>query len=296
MNRVLAHIDNHLDQPLSTDSLAEVAHFSPYHFHRLFSAWTGEPLGEYLRRRRVEVAAMRLASQPRLSVMNTALSVGFGSGEAFSRAFKVRFGCSPSNWRTDELRRRSEKSNPSQVNRKIGHVVPEQREKNAASNQQREAAMRVQLVNRPPVKIAYLRHTGPYGAPISKFWIDTVAPWMAENDLMDRPRYGISHDDPEITAPSNCRYDAGVAIEEGHVYSGNAQYMEIPGGRYAALQFEDTLDKFANAWASLLRDWLPSSGLQLDARPCFEHYPVSSRYNPETGVMSCELCIPVAPL
>ena len=71
-------------------TLAEVAHFSPFHFHRLFSAWMGETLGDYLRRRRVEVAAMRLVAQPRVTVLQTALSVGFGSAEAFTRAFKAR--------------------------------------------------------------------------------------------------------------------------------------------------------------------------------------------------------------
>ena len=99
MHKVLEHIDPHLDEPLDLAVLAEVAHFSPFHFHRLFAAWMGETLGEYLRRRRDEVAAMRLLSQPRLPVLNAALSVGFGSGEAFSRAFKTRFGCSPSAWR-----------------------------------------------------------------------------------------------------------------------------------------------------------------------------------------------------
>ncbi len=153
--------------------------------------------------------------------------------------------------------------------------------------------MNVQFINRSPVKIAYLRHTGPYGAAISAFRMDTVAPWMVENDLMNRPRYGISRDDPEVVAPDNCRYDAGVEIAEGRVCTGNTQYAEIPGGRYAVLQFEGTPDKFVDAWASLLMDWLPASGLQLDARPCFEHYPVSSSYNVETGVISCELCIPV---
>src|SRR4029077_17942250 len=92
MHKVLEHIDRHLDQPLDLATLAEVAYFSPFHFHRLFAAWMGETLGDYLRRRRVELAAMRLLSQPRLRVLNAALSVGFGSGEAFSRAFKGRFG------------------------------------------------------------------------------------------------------------------------------------------------------------------------------------------------------------
>lgn len=58
----------------------------------------GKTLGGYLRRRRVEVAAMRLASQPRLWVLDAAIAVGFGSGEAVARAFKARFGSSPTAW------------------------------------------------------------------------------------------------------------------------------------------------------------------------------------------------------
>ena len=93
MHGVLEHIDRHLDESLELATLAEVAHFSSFHFHRLFSAWMGETLGDYLRRRRLEVAALRLVAQPRVPVMNVALSVGFGSAEAFARAFKTRFGC-----------------------------------------------------------------------------------------------------------------------------------------------------------------------------------------------------------
>ena len=86
MHRVLAHIDAHLADPLDLASLAAVANFSPFHFHRLFTAWMGETLADYVRRRRVEVAAMKLVSQPRLGVLPAALAAGFGSGEAFARA------------------------------------------------------------------------------------------------------------------------------------------------------------------------------------------------------------------
>src|SRR3954466_10641636 len=99
MHRVLEHIDRHLDQPLDLDALAGVAHFSAFHFHRIFSAWMGETVGEYLRRRRLETAALRLVSQPELPILHVALSVGFGSSEAFARAFKLRFGRTPSSWR-----------------------------------------------------------------------------------------------------------------------------------------------------------------------------------------------------
>ena len=63
MHRVLEHIDRHLDERLELESLARVANFSSFHFHRLFAAWMGENVGEYLRRR-LEVGALRLAAQP----------------------------------------------------------------------------------------------------------------------------------------------------------------------------------------------------------------------------------------
>src|SRR5262249_30695343 len=77
MHNVVEYIDRHLDRPLDLPALADVAHFSPFHFHRLFSAWMGERVGDYLRRRRVEIAAVRLSSQPRVAILDVALAVGF---------------------------------------------------------------------------------------------------------------------------------------------------------------------------------------------------------------------------
>jgi AraC family transcriptional regulator len=95
MHRVLEHIDSHLDEQLDLRALARVAHFSAFHFHRVFFSWTAETLGDYVRRRRVEIAAVRLAGQPRLPILSVAISVGFGSAEAFARAFKARLGGTP---------------------------------------------------------------------------------------------------------------------------------------------------------------------------------------------------------
>ena len=134
MHKVLEHIDKHLDQPLNLETLAAVAHFSSFHFHRIFSAWMGETLGDYLRRRRVEIAAMRLVSQPRVSVLQVALSVGFGSGEAFARAFKGRFECSPTSWREGEAERRTKKSKPGQVDGKRGQEAAHSSSEHEASH------------------------------------------------------------------------------------------------------------------------------------------------------------------
>lgn len=306
MHRVLAHIDAHLDQPLSLSDLAAVAHFSPFHFHRLFAAWMGENFGDYLRRRRVEIAAMRMAAQPRSPILDTALAVGFGSAEAFTRAFKVRFGCSPTVWRANEIamRQAARDSKQSQANRKMSQVnrnlsqaaAPGATQHTVSTNPIPETRMNVKIIDRPPVVVAYLRHTGPYGEAISRFWQQVYFPWAQTHNLLAHARFGISHDDPGITAPEQCRYDAAAEVPADFVATGGAFKTTIPGGKYATLKFKGRPEKVVEAWNALLRDWLPSSGLQLDARPCFEYYPVDADCEPDSGAFSCELCIPVAPL
>jgi ABC-type glutathione transport system ATPase component len=65
MNRVLDHIDKHLDESLEVTALAAIAHFSPFHFHRVFTAWMGETLGDYLRSR---TGSLPLGQKQRLAL------------------------------------------------------------------------------------------------------------------------------------------------------------------------------------------------------------------------------------
>ncbi|MCC7039599.1 MAG: AraC family transcriptional regulator [Burkholderiales bacterium] len=298
MHRVLAYIDEHLDQSLDLETLANVACCSSFHFHRLFSAWMGERLGEYIRRRRVEIGAMRLAAQPQTKVLNIALSVGFGSGEAFTRAFRNRFGCSPSEWRAEQSSRRSANSNSGQADSNRSQALMMAfGEHEGSFKPGEEANMQVSLVDRNPATVAYLRYVGPYGEPISRFWQETYVPWAIMNQLgEDHARYGISHDDPSITAPGKCRYDACAEVDADFVATGGAIKATLPGGKYAVHRFKGTAQQVGDAWSALLRDWLPSSGFQLDDRPCFEYYPKGADCTSGPGAFECEICIPVAPL
>jgi AraC family transcriptional regulator len=282
MHRVLGEIDSHLDESLELDRLAAVAAFSPFHFHRLFTAWMGETLGDYVRRRRLELAAQRLIAQPRLSVLEVALSVGFGSNEAFGRAFKARFGSPPTAWRESQV------SNRDQAKSKHDQALGDRR--------RNHGDMKVTLVDRQPTTVAYLRHVGPYGKPLLDFWTNTVAPWMETNGLLGRPRYGISLDDPGITAPEQLRYDAAVEVPSNFIGAGDHQMTVVAGGKYAAGRFKGTGDQVGDAWAWLLRDWLPDSGMQLDSRPFFEYYPIEAVYDPKTREFECDIFIPVKPL
>src|ERR1700748_1686805 len=163
MHRVTEHIDRHIDQYLDLETLAEVAHFSPFHFHRLFSAWMGETLGGYLRRRRCELASTRLLAQPKLGILEIALDVGFGS--------------SPTTWRLQQSQARQTKSKLDQTSSKMDQAPRLEPRKNESPNSTAERFMKVEIVDRTPTTIAYLRYVGPYGRPVGTFWQTEVYPW-----------------------------------------------------------------------------------------------------------------------
>lgn len=95
---VQQYIHQHLDAPLDRKSLAELAGFSIPHFHRVFTACTGESAISYVRRIRLIRAGQKLRMGA-VDIMAVALAAGYESHPAFSKAFKKQFGLSPSAFR-----------------------------------------------------------------------------------------------------------------------------------------------------------------------------------------------------
>ncbi|MFG2178811.1 effector binding domain-containing protein [Streptomyces abikoensis] len=94
LNQALEHIESHLDQPIDVADLARIAVTSEYHLRRLFSALAGVPLSEYIRRRRLTVAGAEVLAGER-TLLDVATRYGYGSGEAFARAFRALHGVGP---------------------------------------------------------------------------------------------------------------------------------------------------------------------------------------------------------
>jgi len=294
IHKVLSYIDSKIDTKIDITALAEVARFSPYHFHRLFSALTGETVGNYLRRRRVERAALKLISQPNVKILDLALSVGFGSAEAFARAFKAQFESSPTQWlKNNNTEARREAIH--KINSKMSQVLPFL---NCDHEFNKQSLLNsITIIERKPVEIAYFRHRGPYIGGIAKFWQEVYRPWAIANQLgPHHARYGIAHDDPNITDEAVCIYDACAEIAAERPLKGEALRGTIPGGKYAVAIFNDSMANIAHAWTAILGNWLPPSGWQLDNRPSFEYTPSGAGIDPNTGKAKCELCIPVTKL
>src|SRR6201990_848489 len=99
MQRVLDHIDRHLNDDLDLDALSGVAAFSKFHFHRQFTAVFGLSVHRYIQLARMKRASFRLAYRDALSVTDIAMDAGYDAPDAFARAFRQRFGQSPSSCR-----------------------------------------------------------------------------------------------------------------------------------------------------------------------------------------------------
>lgn len=102
VKEALQYIDDHLDEPMSFETLAAMFHFSPYYFHRMFSIIVGKTIAVHIRDRRLLRACSQLSASE-LSILNIALDCGYNSAQAFSRAFKESYGLPPSAYRKQKL-------------------------------------------------------------------------------------------------------------------------------------------------------------------------------------------------
>lgn len=302
VNRVIDHVRAHLAEDLSLDRLARVAAFSPYHFHRIFRAITGETLSAFVQRLRLERAALALVHHPDESVLAIALDHGFASAATFARAFRAHFGMSATAWRAGGARHWSQPHRadrkPGKPDRKRGKAAPRRARHGGSRASRKERAMNVTVRELPRHHVAYMRHVGPYGpGGIPELW-KRFREWADRRGLggPDTVKLGIGHDDPEVTPPEKCRYDACLVVPEGFAGDRWVNLADVPGGSYAVAGFVGSPDTIREAWEALYRTWLPGSGYQPDDRPCLEIYRGDPEVSGRPGTFRCELAMPVRPL
>ncbi|WP_266168914.1 AraC family transcriptional regulator [Dyella subtropica] len=310
IHRVFDYIDAHLAESLDLDALAKVAHFSPYHFHRIFKAMAGETLAERVRRRRAEVAATRLVAMPDVTASRIAMDVGFASPEVFTRAFRSYFGMTPTVWRGGgylawSVVHREALSKIHQAESKKHQVVLDAIRKDAGMwphghvPATGDTPMNVEIKKFSDARVAYMRHVGPYGsASISQMW-QRFGGWCREQGLIPPPRlmYGVCLDNPGMTPADKLRYDACIEVGTDFKPQGEIGVTALKGGKYACASFAGTAAEIAGAWGRFVSDWLPASGYVIDtsdeARCAMELYGKDFKMDKDTGVFNCELCLPV---
>jgi AraC family transcriptional regulator len=301
VNRVIDHIGRHLSEELSLSSLAAVAAFSPFHFHRVFKATTGETLFGFIQRLRIERAAIALTAHREQSILEVALDHGFSSAATFARAFRAHFGMSATAWRGGGAARWSARHrpgrNPRKQVRKRGKARHARRP-DTPRNRTEEGDMSVQVRELPPYHVAYMRYVGPYGPRgIPELW-EKLQKWMEARGLATEAavKLGVGHDDPHITEAAKCRYDACVVVPQDFPSNKWINMVDLPGGKVAVSEFTGGAHEIGEAWERVFSAWLPGSGYQPDDRSCVEVYRGHAGVDGKPGVFRGELCLPVRPL
>lgn len=310
VNRVMDYIETHLDQNLTLEQLAGVACFSPFHFHRVFKAMTGETLNRHVARLRVEKAATRLLANPGASITDIALDGGFSSSAVFARAFRDHFGVSAGEWRDrhgGNMPLMGENRNPGKTDRKIGKDAAAGIRYIAASNSPQRWRMimndgketLVEVRDLPALEVAYVRHIGPYAGDGELFGrlFTRLMTWAGPRGLIgpETAFLSVYHDDPNVTEVEKLRISVCVGVPPETPAEGEIGRMTIPGGAFAIARFEILPHEYEAAWNAVYGGWLPDSGYQPDDRLCFERYLNDPQTHPE-GRHIVEICVPVRPL
>lgn len=261
--RVLTHIQEHLDEALDLEDLARVACFSSFHFHRVFAAMTGETIADHVRRLRLERAAMELRSGAK-QVIQVALDAGYEAHEAFTRAFKAAYGVSPSEFRraTGPIAIRPA---PSGVHFRPGVPLT-----TFNTNHITTKIMKVITKKIKPMRVAYLRHIGPYAyESVSHTWIDLMARLSADKQVRKSSVFiGIGHDNPSVTPAAELRYDVCITVDEEYEPKKPVEVQTIVGGDYAVAK-NCPFGKAKDAFQYLFGKWLARSSRELRPAPSF---------------------------
>jgi AraC family transcriptional regulator len=290
----LVHIQTHLDDDLSLDQLAGRAGFSAYHFHRVFSEFVGEPVKEYIRRLRLERSTFRLRISD-ATILNIALDCGFKTHETYTRAFKRRFGVSPSVFRENHLRemkRRVREVHYADAQVRLGEI-------DRLAGASKELNVRVESVR--PIKTAFVRHLGPYesvlepGSSLASLWEELFA-WGNARGLIgpESLLIGVGHDDPSITPPDKLRFDVCVEVPEFADSTGNVAFQTLQPGLYAAARHYGSFDNLPDAYLHIGMQWLPRSKYRIAMRPVFEVYG-HTRVNDDLQIHHTDIYLPIEP-
>jgi AraC family transcriptional regulator len=288
IHRVIDYIERHIDEHLTLDSLAAVACFSPFHFHRVFTACTGESLYQFILRLRLEKAAGQILQNPRKSITAVALDCGFASSAAFARAFRAGFGTTASAWRSSGRKKRETVGKNGQDRAGAGSYDPSMPVATGADGKYSgrvlmpmtqmpaKPATSVQIKNAAPLTVAYVRHVGPYAGDGALFGrlFGQLCQWAGPRGLLGPSAkfLTIYHDNPEITAEDRLRISVSVTVPAGTTAEGGVGVMTVDGGVYAVATFELDPSEYGAAWTWLMGTWLPSSGYEPDDRHGFEVY------------------------
>lgn len=253
INRAVEYIRLHLSEEIDLKTLAAISAFSPYHFHRILTAYLGEPVGEFIVRTRLETAA-RLLRYTELSVSEIAYRVGYDTPSSLSKAFRKSFGISPRTFKTNK-------------------TFPAMIEKGQPEEPQGRLS-KPKILEVPEKTAAYLRAQGNYSAVDYGTCFLRLWEYVKTHKLFSAgiEHIVVYHNDPDISQDGDLRCDVCLVLPKGPSAEGEIGVKRIGGGRYAVFRYTGPYSGLGWAYHRICGEWLAQSGCTLRDAPCFEKY------------------------
>ena len=278
LNESLDVIEQHLDGTIDVAALARIALTSEYHYRRMFSALAGMPLSEYVRRRRLTVAGAEVLSSDR-TLLEIALRYGYGSGEAFARAFRAFHGVGPSE------ARQSDAPLQSQPRMSFRLVV------------EGSSPMRYRIVEQPAFNLVGKRarvplvHEGMNPSIVS--FMRGLAPEVRKRieTLSDQEPSGALN----VSVALSDSVDEGTELDYWYAAAtstapADLDILEVPAGTWAVFESSGAFPQALQyLWRDVFTQWFPSNPYQSRPGPQISRSQISE----DGATADAELWIPV---
>ncbi|WP_079525589.1 AraC family transcriptional regulator [Halobacillus hunanensis] len=279
LQRTIDYIEEHLLDHLTVDNIAKQANASPFHFQRIFSLLTDMSMGEYIRRRRLTLAAQDLIHTD-MKIINLAFKYGFDTPEAFTKAFRRQHGVSPSQARKYMGKLQSYNRLVIQVSLK--GAVP----------------MKYQVVEKEDFQVVGIKkefsiENGENLLKIPDMW-DQVNSDGTTNLLVDLNNGSIDGvlgvcDTSNKGSSDKMEYWIAAAYD-GKPQEGLLK-LDVPAAKWAVFEVHGAMpDAMQKVWKQIFSEWFPSNGYEHAGTPELEVYTDD---DPSSPNCYSEIWIPV---
>lgn len=280
MNKAMKYVEENLMGEIDFDKMSRIAYCSEYHFRRMFSFLSGMPLGEYIRRRKLSVAAVML-SEKNNKIIDIALQLGYSSPDAFSKAFQAMHGIVPSSVKKGNIILKAFPPMTFQLTIKGGNE------------------MDYRIVEKDAFKIVGLKKRITLIFEGTNHQIDSIVQGLtAENikelkslcDIEPKGILSVSTNFSERTVEGS-KLDQYVGVATTKEASDQWDVLEVDAANWAVFTAIGEFPKeLQDTWARIYSEWFPTSGYELTGGPeiLWNESPDTSKSNYKS-----EIWIPV---
>ena len=272
VNKALWYVERHFTREITLDEIASAAGVSPFYLTRAFAIATGHSIMRYVRGRRLTEAARALA-QGAPDILTVAVEVGYGSHEAFTRAFRDQFGVTPVQLKTERRLDTINLMEPVRMDQTLLDTLAPPR-----------------MVDAEPLLVAGLseRYTCETSAGIPAQWQRFQPFFGSIPGQVGRVAYGVRYNTDD---GGDFDYLCGVEVPNFARVGATLSKVRIPAQRYAVFLHDDHIATIRRTHSTIWSTWLPQSSYDVVDAPSFERY--GERFDSSTGVGGVEIWSPI---